>query len=118
MGPKNLQDLFEKSLSKNYFTFTVVRHPFDRLISAYRDRILHGCTGQSMRFVPKIFSFTKNQPFLWFWIFLGTSGLFEENSKCIKVMPTFQEFIQFVSAKPEIHDPHWMTYNKVRKSSI
>ena len=46
-------------------------------------------------------------------ILLGTSKFFDEISGCIKLFPTFKEFIQYVVEKPEDHDPHWMTYNKV-----
>ena len=108
MAPKSVQELFEKSYSGNYFTFTVVRHPFDRLVSAYRDRIMKGCTDQSKYFVPQIISLTRKRS-----VMLGTSRLFEENTGCIKVFPTFQEFIHFIVEKPDLHDVHWMSYNKV-----
>ena len=108
MAPGSVQELLEAVNSGNYFSFTVVRHPFDRLVSAYRDRILHGCTDQAKYYIPQIFSLTRKR-----LILLGTSILFDEISGCIKVFPTFQEFIQFVVEKPQNHDPHWMTYNKV-----
>ena len=109
MAPSSALELLENLNSGNYFSFTVVRHPFDRLVSAYRDRILHGCTDQAKYYIPQIFSLTRKR-----LILLGTSILFDEISGCIKVFPTFQEFIQFVVEKPQNHDPHWMTYNKVR----
>jgi hypothetical protein len=42
--------------SGDFFTFTVVRHPLDRILSAYRDRILNGCTDQSRKTVPALFT--------------------------------------------------------------
>ena len=33
----------------------VVRHPFDRLLSAYRDRIMNKETGQAKNHIPRIF---------------------------------------------------------------
>ena len=36
LAPRHAIDI----LQSDYFTFTVVRHPFDRILSAYRDRIL------------------------------------------------------------------------------
>ena len=44
--------------SGKYFSFIVIRHPFDRLISAYRDRIMR-CTDQSKLYVPKILALTR-----------------------------------------------------------
>ena len=70
--------------------------------------IRHGCSDQSKYYVPQILSMTRKR-----LVMLGTSRLFDQNTGCIKIMPTFQEFIQFVAEKPEIHDPHWMSYNKV-----
>ena len=66
MAPSSAQELLETANSGNYFSFTVVRHPFDRLVSAYRDRILHGCTGQAKHHIPQIFKITrKRQEWLW-----------------------------------------------------
>ena len=61
MAPKSVQELLETANSGNYFSFTVVRHPFDRLVSAYRDRILHGCTDQAKYHIPQIFSLTRRR---------------------------------------------------------
>ena len=33
----------------------VVRHPFDRVLSAYRDRIMNKGTGQAINHIPRIF---------------------------------------------------------------
>ena len=60
MAPSSSHELLEHVNSGNYFSFTTVRHPFDRLISAYVDRILDGCTGQAKIHVPKIFKLVRN----------------------------------------------------------
>ena len=52
--------LLEKSSDAAYFSFLVVRHPFDRLLSAYRDRILDGCTGQAKWHGPRILALAGN----------------------------------------------------------
>ena len=91
MNPWSAQALLETLSSGNSFTFTVVRHPFDRLISAYRDRILQGCTDQAKLYIPQIFHLTRSS-----LVLLGTSRLYDEVSGCIKVFPTFQEFIQLM----------------------
>ena len=64
----------------------------------------------------RLFDFSSSKPRnsrTEFSLLLGTSRLFDEISGCIKVFPTFKEFIQYVIEKPTNHDPHWMTYNKV-----
>ena len=64
----------------------------------------------------RLFDFSSSKPRnsrTEFPLLLGTSRLFDEISGCIKVFPTFKEFIQYVIEKPTNHDPHWMTYNKV-----
>ena len=69
MAPSSAQELLEYVNSGNYFSFIVVRHPFDRLVSAYRDRILHGCTNQAKFFIPQIFKLTrKRQTLQWLWL--------------------------------------------------
>ena len=60
MAPSSSHELLEHVNSGNYFSFTMVRHPFDRLISAYVDRILHGCNIQAKNHVPKIFELVRN----------------------------------------------------------
>ena len=90
----------------NHFTFTVVRHPLDRLISAYRDRILNGCTDQAKLHIPQIFHLTRKN-----LLTLGTSALHDKFTGCINTFPTFQEFIQYIISNPD-QDLHWMSYYK------
>ena len=112
MSPKSSLELLETIEAGNHFIFTVVRHPFDRLISAYRDRILKGCTDQAKYHIPGIFSLTRKHI-----LTLGTRQLFDKTTNCIKVFPTFQEFIQYVVEKYKNPDPHWTSYHQVSKET-
>ena len=42
----------------------------------------------------------------------GQSRIFDSNG-CVKLFPTFQEFVQYVIATPNKPDVHWVSYNKV-----
>ena len=42
----------------------------------------------------------------------GKSRVFDSNG-CVQLFPSFQEFVQYVVSKPENHDVHWISYNKV-----
>ena len=90
----------------NYFTFTIVRHPLDRLISAYRDRILNGCTDQAKLHIPAIFHLNRSN-----LLTLGTSVLYDKSTNCMDMFPTFEEFIRFVIVNPD-GDLHWMPYHQ------
>ena len=59
------QELFVSLSNDNFIVFKVwtgaynslivVRHPFDRVLSAYRDRIMNKGTGQAINHIPRIF---------------------------------------------------------------
>ena len=105
MGIKHDPDLRKALVSGKYFTFTTVRHPFDRLISAYRDRILDGCTWQSQHFVPQIFDLAEK--------FYTFEDIYDETTNCTKLQPSFKEFIDYIIETPHTPDPHWMSYSRV-----
>ena len=106
LSPKSYQELMEVIKLGNYFTFTIVRHPLDRLISAYRDRILNGCTDQAKLHIPAIFHLTRSN-----LLTLGTSVLYDKITNCIDMFPTFEEFIRYVIVNPD-GDLHWMPYHQ------
>ena len=106
LSPKGYQELMEIIKLGNYFTFTIVRHPLDRLISAYPDRILNGCTDQAKLHFPAIFHLTRSN-----LLTLGTSVLYNKITNCIDTFPTFEEFIRFVIVNPD-GDLHWMPYHQ------
>ena len=106
LSPRSYQELMEIIKLGNYFTFTIVRHPLDRLISAYRDRILDGCTDQAKLHIPAIFHLTRSN-----LLTLGTSVLYDKITNCIDTFPTFEEFIRFVIVNPD-GDLHWMPYHQ------
>ena len=53
--PPSLILVFTQILTGTYYSFMMVRHPFDRVLSAYRNRIMNKETGQAITHNPKIF---------------------------------------------------------------
>lgn len=104
MSPKTQADLLKKFHSGNYFSFTVVRHPLDRILSAFRDRILNGCTGQSKTHVPRIFRTVNDSP-------VDLNNLTDAKG-CIQTFPSFTQFLKYLIIKPDWHDAHWRSYTK------
>ena len=100
-------ELLETKFSNKYFTFMTVQHPFDRLILVYHNEISKGCTDLSKIKVPKIMKMMRN--------IKDFSELFDHTTGCIKVLPTFQEFVYFINMYPNEQDYHWKSINMVRK---
>mgnify|MGYP001393214925 CR=1 FL=1 len=108
MAPKSVQELLETANSGNYFSFTVVRHPFDRLVSAYRDRILHGCTDQAKYHIPQIFSLTRRR-----LILLGRENQVMEFLTFIKLVKT--NFTKLFSKGQLISKADWRAIDSPKK---
>ena len=53
--PPPLILVFTQILTGTYYSFMLVRHPFDRVLSAYRNRIMNKETSQATKHNPKIF---------------------------------------------------------------
>ncbi|XP_046396573.1 carbohydrate sulfotransferase 10-like [Ischnura elegans] len=101
--------------------FIVVRHPFLRLISAYRDRIWAATqkySAQALIYVPRILRLTR--PHL---SQFHSSSIIRKNSRKLAIVPTFEEFVQYLlvsgNVSSETHsnqsrkaafDVHWVPY--------
>ena len=85
-------------LQSDYFTFTVVRHPLDRVLSAFRDRILNGCTYQAKTHIPKM---------------IGKARVKYDKKGCVtSSFPTFKQFVDYIiSDRGKDGDPHWRRYS-------
>jgi hypothetical protein len=87
-----------------------VRHPFQRLVSAYRDRIedTSRFTSQAWIYVPRIFALTRPS------LNLNLSQIFDINhhhQHKLTIVPTFQEFIEWLLVIPaDKYDVHWNRY--------
>ena len=105
--PKNRNPEFYNWSNKNLLSFVIVRHPFERILSAYRDRFFIN------------FSYSRNskereeQKRKEFQQAYGQQILRDyrktepENEK-YKNTPTFREFVNFVLDQPlSKHNPHW-----------
>ena len=92
LAPRSTRDI----LQSDYFTFTVVRHPFDRVLSAYRDRILKGCTYQAKTHIPKM---------------LGSSAVKYDKKGCVSTFPTFRQFVEYIITDKGRDADHWNRYS-------
>ncbi|XP_045593466.2 carbohydrate sulfotransferase 10 isoform X1 [Procambarus clarkii] len=93
----------EATRSREFLKFLVVRDPLERLLSAYRDRILDTShvSWQAHHFVPLILVKTRG-------ISYAHSDLYNIDGS-VKVVPSFSEFLNFiVDEEPQDFDPHWM----------
>ncbi len=104
-----------ESILNNYYTFTVVRHPELRLVSAYKDKIV-GCLEKSNRY--RYYNQVASR-------ISGYSQIALDGSEKLEQVPTFSEFVLAVSKTPRQEwDLHWaeqwmltagplINYNKV-----
>ncbi|XP_064100079.1 carbohydrate sulfotransferase 11-like isoform X3 [Macrobrachium nipponense] len=102
MAVKNASDM-KKALK--FYRFMIVRHPFERLLSAYRDRI-EDTTHRSWQrefFGPQILAVTRPK--------LKESEM--KTSGSLSVIPTFTEFVQYLlETHMDKYDPHWAPFWK------
>ncbi|XP_074100920.1 carbohydrate sulfotransferase 11 [Cotesia typhae] len=111
--PESLEEFLNLIDDTDVFKFIAVRHPFDRLVSAYRSRIEDNTrhTSQAWMYVPRIFYITRPHLFH----FNQTTGTPLEqifyNDRRLKLIPTFREFVTWLLEQPdEQDDPHWSKY--------
>ena len=83
-------------LESDYFTFTVVRHPFDRVLSAFRDRILGGCSYQAKTHIPNM---------------IGKARVKYDKKGCVTSFPTFKQFVEYIMTDKGRDADHWMRYS-------
>ncbi|XP_043787013.1 carbohydrate sulfotransferase 11-like [Apis laboriosa] len=111
--PQTLKELQFISNNTKIFKLLVVRHPFQRLVSSYRDRIADNTkyTAQAWIYTEKIFRFTRPELFH----SNTTIGNFRErvftSDKRLKIIPTFKEFLEWLLQSSE-EDVHWIQYYK------
>jgi chondroitin 4-sulfotransferase 11 len=114
MAPKSSKEFSE--ISKHFFNFLVVRHPFHRLVSAYRDRV-EGCKMKGEWYI-KVADTLKlsGDPNCYVEIDTGKI-LFNKAEKRLKiprkgvVVPTFQQFVQFLlQTAAGDYNQHWRPY--------
>jgi len=96
--PSERMHMVKGEHGKEYFTFLVVRHPFVRLVSAYRDK-LETLTEYNVRY------HMKDAPRM-------TSRRVFNSS--VADSPTFTEFADYlIRTPPNLMDKHWAPYTKV-----
>ena len=97
--PSERMHMIKGEHGKNYFSFLVVRHPFVRLVSAYRDK-LESLTEYNVRYHitdgPRM---TSRRVF----------------NSSVADNPTFPEFVDYlIRTPPNLMDKHWAPYSKVK----
>ncbi|XP_032663147.1 carbohydrate sulfotransferase 11-like [Odontomachus brunneus] len=113
LSPKTLENLQHYINDSAVFKLLIVRHPFQRLVSSYRDRIEDNSkyTAQSWLHAhsilylsrPKLFRFKSSNGNILEKIFLP--------DKRLKVIPSFREFLEWLLRQPPEHDDvHWDRY--------
>ncbi|KAK2150280.1 hypothetical protein LSH36_414g03007 [Paralvinella palmiformis] len=83
---------------QTYFKFTVVRHPFDRLLSAYADKFAN--PGRNMMSVAHLQKRAEMR--------FGNFTRFDEKGKPLL---SLNQFLELVSRDREFHDKHWQSYH-------
>ncbi|XP_023713378.1 carbohydrate sulfotransferase 11 isoform X3 [Cryptotermes secundus] len=108
LSPKNAEELHRIATTNDYYRLLVVRHPFQRLVSAYRDRIedTSRFTSQAWIYVPRIFALTRPS--------LNRSQIFHisHQQQKLSIVPKFKEFVEWLLIiSPNKYDVHWNRYS-------
>ncbi|XP_054015006.1 carbohydrate sulfotransferase 11-like [Hylaeus anthracinus] len=111
LAPKTMEELYRIANDAKTFKLLVVRHPFQRLVSSYRDRLEDNSkhTTQAWIYTKKIFRLTRPQLFH----SNTTTANFQRKvftaGKRLKIVPTFKEFTLWLLENSE-EDVHWDRY--------
>ena len=103
-SPGSLSEFKAKLYSQNYYSFLAVRNPFVRLISAYRDRVLDGCTDAAKNHIPRMLSEAGKEPPDY------------DARGCVKDFPGFGDFLAYLARNPNQKwrfDAHWTPYYRL-----
>ncbi len=94
MGPKNQFDLLSRLLGDELFLFTVVRNPLDRILSAYRDRVVAECNAAVIDPIMKWLKINQERRDLRFSP-TRQSGCYLESTE---FLPSFNEFLLYLAS--------------------
>ncbi|XP_011695248.1 PREDICTED: carbohydrate sulfotransferase 11-like [Wasmannia auropunctata] len=114
LSPESLKDLQRFANNNTVFKLLVVRHPFHRLVSSYRDRIEDNSkyTAQSWLYARQILHLSRPELFR----ANASSGNILQRiflaDRRLKVVPSFREFLEWLLRQPPGHDDvHWDQYH-------
>ena len=85
---------------KTYFKFIVVRHPFDRLVSAYADKLAY--PDRNVMMFPRL---RQRAEFLF-----GNFARFDDNGHPLL---SLSQFLELVATDREFCDKHWASYTRL-----
>nr|XP_012224992.1 PREDICTED: carbohydrate sulfotransferase 11-like isoform X2 [Linepithema humile] len=114
LSPKSLRDLLHFTRNNVVFKLLVVRHPFHRLVSSYRDRIEDNSkyTAQAWLYVRQILHLTRPELF---HSNSSSSNVLQQmflTDRKLKIVPSFREFLEWLLKQPPGHDDvHWTPYH-------
>ncbi|KAL0131666.1 hypothetical protein PUN28_002895 [Cardiocondyla obscurior] len=113
LSPKSLENLQHLANNNTIFKLLVVRHPFQRLVSSYRDRIEDNSkyTAQSWLYARQILHLSRPKLFH----FNASGNILQRiffNNKKLKIIPSFREFSEWLLKQSPNHDDvHWAQYH-------
>ncbi|XP_046753861.1 carbohydrate sulfotransferase 11-like [Diprion similis] len=113
LSPKTIGELEDLIKDNKVFKFLVIRHPFHRIVSSYRDRIEDNTkyTAQAWIYARKIFHLTRPGIFYKNGTTVSLLKRIFHNDKRLKLVPTFKEFVTWLLQEPTSNDDvHWDSY--------